>query len=349
MLAPVAAALEPNEILVVANSDVPDSLDIAWHYCVRRSVPTGHILPLSLGAGLEDTISRAGYEEKIAGPVRKRLAASEPDSGIKAVLLVYGVPFKVGGRGPAKGQQKVLERVQEMRGRAVERLSGTIALLEALAEKDKKNLPKPSKKPSVREMLEGLESQTNKALSRIQALPDGRFKRSCLDRWLRYYTEIYGNKEGLKIREKYADQTGRLSEAESARRLKDLEKRRKLLRVAHWENWSRQKRLKNGYFEAIEYIAGLNNLLSVLGTEIPFLEGRETGASVDSELSLVKFGDYELYRWISNELRRGRGGFKPRTIMVCRLDGPGPGIAKRLVDKAINAEQSRLDRLEGTV
>jgi uncharacterized protein (TIGR03790 family) len=46
---------------------------------------------------------------------------------------------------------------------------------------------------------------------------------------------------------------------------------------------------------------------------------------------------YELYRWQPNLLRRpGPHPFK--TLMVCRLDGPGYDIAQGLIDKALAAE-----------
>jgi len=77
-------------------------------------------------------------------------------------------------------------------------------------------------------------------------------------------------------------------------------------------------------------------------SRIDTIEGRETDASLDSELSMVLFDDYELYRWQPNALKVGSLWTKSRTLMVSRLDGPGPDIARGLVDKAINAEEKGL-------
>jgi uncharacterized protein (TIGR03790 family) len=69
--------------------------------------------------------------------------------------------------------------------------------------------------------------------------------------------------------------------------------------------------------------------------------GVETDASVDSELSMLLAGPYDLYRWQPNRLRSA--GPQPfKTLMVSRLDGPGYEIAKGLVDKAIAAERTGL-------
>jgi hypothetical protein len=42
-------ALEPNEILVIANSEVPASVRIAEYYCAKRRVPGRNVLALPLG------------------------------------------------------------------------------------------------------------------------------------------------------------------------------------------------------------------------------------------------------------------------------------------------------------
>ena len=54
----VAAALEADEILVVANRDSKESMKLASYYCARRKVPVDQVLALPLGAGLADAIGR---------------------------------------------------------------------------------------------------------------------------------------------------------------------------------------------------------------------------------------------------------------------------------------------------
>lgn len=77
------------------------------------------------------------------------------------------------------------------------------------------------------------------------------------------------------------------------------------------------------------------------------LSHAESLACVDSELALLWWDGYELRRWQPNllnfqvpvEERRG----KPPILMVSRLDGPTPAIAKRLIDDAIEVEQKGLE------
>ena len=221
----VGSALEPHEILVIANGDVAASVRIAQYYCGRRGVPTDNILTLPLGIELSYTITRAKYEKQLASPIRERLLSLGFGGHIKCLLTTYGVPIKVEGRGA----------------------------LEAKTDKLKQ--------------LRGLVEQEKNKIEQLKKSSSAKF---------------------------------------------DEQKKR------------------------------INAKLARLQLEINHIIGKETGASVDSELSMVLFGDYELYRWQPNILQNNSLSLSFNTLMVCRLDGPGERIVKGLVDKAITAEKTSL-------
>jgi len=218
-------ALEPDEILVIANSDIAASVRTAQYYCAKRKVPAANILALPLGTNLSDTITRADYEKQLAKPIRKKLFSRKFAGKIKCLLTTYGVPIKVGGRGPLKSQEDKLKQLKKM------------------AEQEKNKI-------------------------------------------------------------KQLEQSGG---ANTAGQIKDIKRK-----------------------------------LAKLQSEIDPIVGKETGACVDSELSMVLFGNYELYRWQPNKLNNSVPGLSFNTLMVSRLDGPGVQVAKRLVDKAISAEKTGL-------
>ncbi|GAG37935.1 unnamed protein product, partial [marine sediment metagenome] len=225
-------ALEPHEILVITNSDVPESLSIAKYFCSKRQVPKDNIFTLPLGATLREDMSREEYETKLAGPIRKKLSTPKLNGKIKCLLTVYGVPVKVGKRGTLKGKEEKLKQLNEIKNEAKQKLK----------------------------QLE----QSNTTTSSTE-------------------------KETIK----------------------------------------RQ--------------------LAQLQSEIDPIVGNETQASVDSELSMLLHGDYELYRWQPNMLKdfsntpqswrqeQNLPELGPRTLMVCRLDGPNPKIVQGLIDKAVAA------------
>lgn len=212
-----ASALQPNEILIIVNSDIDASVKLGEYYCRQRNVPKENILALPLGNTATDSISRDNYDKKIAIPVRRYFAELRPGREIRCILTTYGIPYKVGPRGP------FIDKAEELKS------------LENNAEQYEKQL-KDSTQP-----------------------------------------------------------------AENAKIKKELNK---------------------------------------VKAEIDLINGKETNASFDSELSLVLSSPYELYKWQPNQLNRHLKYPKDliSTVMVSRLDGPSPQIAFGLIDKAIHAE-----------
>jgi uncharacterized protein (TIGR03790 family) len=72
------------------------------------------------------------------------------------------------------------------------------------------------------------------------------------------------------------------------------------------------------------------------------LSYKESYASVDNELAMMWLPSYPLTRWQLN-LRfftiteRARANL-PKIVMTCRIDGPTPQVAKRIVEDALKAE-----------
>jgi uncharacterized protein (TIGR03790 family) len=220
----VARALEPSEILVVANAENAASVRLARYYCEKRGIPSGNVLPVSLGTPLRDSISRADYDARLAGPIRRVFLTRKDLGGIKCLVTTYGIPFRVGPREPLSGHDVQLKQL--------------------------------------RQLLE----QEKKAAAELEAK---------------------GQTDSASFR------THRLGAAQ-------------------------------------------------IQADIDRIMGRETEASVDSELSLVLWNAYELYRWQPNALRNPAAPQPFKTLMVARLDSPSYGIAKGLIDKALAAEAKGL-------
>ena len=224
-LAAPAFSLEPENILIIANSDIAASVEIAQYYRDKRNIPAKNILELPLGKILSDKITRENYKKLLVEPVRRELYTRELTNGIKCLLTVYGVPIKVGRREPLEDQQEKLSQLEK-------------------------------------------QAEENKNL------------------------------------------------------IKQLE--------------------QNTASDSVAEIEDIKSKLTLLQSEIDFITGKETDASVDSELSMVLFENYELYRWQQNKLQGNLLGLTFNTLMVSRLDGPGVEIIKGLIDKAIAAEKTGL-------
>ena len=93
LLSPPCIALEPDEILVVANRNAARSVGLAEYYMKRRGIPKENLIKLWVTDG--EQCSRMDYNKKIAAPVRRYLEKNEFKGHIRCLVLMYGLPLKV--------------------------------------------------------------------------------------------------------------------------------------------------------------------------------------------------------------------------------------------------------------
>ena len=220
-------ALEPDEILVIANRQISSSQRIAEYYCEKRNIPKQNIIYLALGHNPRERISRDEYERSLALPIRRQLQRRFPGE-IRCLVTTYGIPIKAGPQGPLPG------------------MGGKLKELQRLLSKEKQTLE--------------------------------------------------------ELKQDLATDPGQVS----------IQTKQ------------------------------INQKISRMQLEIGRISGKETNASVDSELSMVLFQSYDLYRWQPNMLKGQVPGLGFKTLMVSRLDGPDYKIIKGLVDKALTAEKTGL-------
>ena len=70
-------------------------------------------------------------------------------------------------------------------------------------------------------------------------------------------------------------------------------------------------------------------------------------SALDSELALVRVGDYPLSGWVPNPLfvgfkGRNQGLWAKQVLLVSRLDGPNPGVVRRIIDDSVAVESQGL-------
>jgi uncharacterized protein (TIGR03790 family) len=103
-----ARALEPREVFILVNKNVPESRQVAEHYCAKRAVPKDNIITLDLPAG--EDITRDDYDRRLAAPLREALKGRREQA--KVLLAVYGVPLRVGNSKPSKEEEAALRAVK---------------------------------------------------------------------------------------------------------------------------------------------------------------------------------------------------------------------------------------------
>ena len=101
-------ALEPQEILVIANRFVPDSVDLARYYMEKRGIPKKNLVKVTTTE--HESCSRNIYLKEIVKPVRKAIL-KHPE--IKALVTIYGMPLKVKAPGLNKSEKKNLNSYKQ--------------------------------------------------------------------------------------------------------------------------------------------------------------------------------------------------------------------------------------------
>ena len=329
-----AFALQPEQILIVANENSPDSVQLAKYYALKRSVPQENIIYLTLGKRFSDDIKRDNYNTYIADPIRKKLSSPPYSENIKCLLTLYGVPFKLGPRQPIGNQNRELFRLQQLKKPRENQLTDIVNQLRSLDNPSYRSPANASLMPNIRKTVQSLRNDFEDAFERLQHTKDESVRQQYFKKYLDMYAAAHGKVKAIQFAKSKAGANLQLTEIDQLR----IKEKMKFYQKANSEKWSTAKKLDGGYYEALENIGGLSAVLIQLTNDIDLIKGIETGASVDSELSMVMFDDYELYRFQPNELKQRILWLGVKTLMVSRIDAPDSQIAKGLIDKAIIAE-----------
>ena len=86
----LAHALDPDEIIVVANRQARDGVELARFYMEQRKIPKENLLVLQ--TAFKEDIPRHFYEDEIADPIR---AFVQDKPKITCLVLFYGLPLRI--------------------------------------------------------------------------------------------------------------------------------------------------------------------------------------------------------------------------------------------------------------
>lgn len=331
-----AVALQPQQILVIANSDVNESLELARYYCSKRAVPAGNILGIPLGPNLLEEMNRSQYRNVLASAVKKELLENRLPGEIKCLLTLYGVPIKVGPADPMKNFQQLVSKLTPMLDAKKQEFKELLHELNRLGRQELIN--QTAQTESYEDALTHLADDIKQALKRIEYVERQDVRKEQYDRLVillkGFYGPVYARQQ--------AGQLPQISFKLSGPEESELRRAILILHIAERDRWSIKKKLDMSFYPAAASVSGLVGVISNLKDDIGRSKGAETGASVDSELSVVLYDNYDLYRWQKNELQNMPLWLSAKTLMVSRLDGPSAQVVAGLVDKAIEAEKKGL-------
>jgi len=85
--------LSPDEVVVVANSRLSASLELARYYMDKRGIPADHLI--TVATSFDEEISRWEYDHRISQEVRHELRKIRKTDAVSCLVVMYGMPLKV--------------------------------------------------------------------------------------------------------------------------------------------------------------------------------------------------------------------------------------------------------------
>lgn len=119
VLATPSFALNPEEILVIANRNASKSIDLAKYYMKKRGIPKENLLKLWVTN--KEYCSRKEYEKRVASPVTRYI---EQHPQIRCLVMMYGMPLKIGPPQMSLEEKQRLKKLDQEKNKIAQKLKG---------------------------------------------------------------------------------------------------------------------------------------------------------------------------------------------------------------------------------
>ena len=140
-------ALQPHEILVIANKNAARSVGLAQYYMQKRNIPQANLVELWISD--KESCSRKDYEERAVYKIRKHLKEKDPNHQIRCLVTMYGVPLKIMPPAMTTDEKKQVEDLRKNRTVLNDRIKALDDLQKEQAKRLRKELKTAEKRIAV--------------------------------------------------------------------------------------------------------------------------------------------------------------------------------------------------------
>jgi uncharacterized protein (TIGR03790 family) len=333
-------ALEPDNLLLITNKNVPEGRKLAEFYAAQRKVPDGRILELDVPDSEE--ISFDGYENQVVPAVREFIAANHLGPKVSCLVTFYGVPLKIAPRVNTVADRAELGNLRQEQKSATAKMTTAVSALEAVARE-----VNPSFKPGNDASLNGLIARDHAARDILgkyaAALKDPKQLQAFMTRAQKAIMPLAGTAsvaqqqlQGLSAATMTPEQKKQAQALRDA--LVQLRARLDTLQSHHGDPKRRQE-----LRDLVKEDLGLTEYNRLIAGMIDYFNTDNTGAAFDSELACVNANFYTRVRSLPNPLN-----YKARPVqvapifMVMRLDAFKPEQVRAMITQSIKAENDGL-------
>jgi uncharacterized protein (TIGR03790 family) len=335
------AQLTADQCALIYNADSADSRELASHYAAVRGIPQKYVWGMPLP--LRERMTRVEYDELARG-VRTFLEALPDGGDIRCLVTFYEVPLRVAGPKLTDQERKLAERLEARQRRNLESFQEVLDEFDPPGGQSSDRTPKGDWSKELSVLLERY-GRVRKQMGAAAERLSGKERTKAFGRALQLVEQVEGRSAALAAVQQIQPVpslkwTERL--AETARQERLVEERL----VVIWKEGPKSPQ----YQEGLDLLSAWHGVLGAcnrLDADVGRLGVRDCHAALDSELSLVLWDTYDLYRWLPNTLNprvavKPRDQGRPKVLMVSRIDAPTPEIARRLIDDAVAVEKTGL-------
>jgi len=341
-MAPMAMGLEPDELVLIANKNAPEGVKLAQYYQKKRGVPEKQLLILELPSG--EDIAFDDYEKEVVPEVRKFLRENSLESKTRCLVTFYGVPIRVLVREDTPVLQRERAEVEGELASVRPKAEAAVVSLEDLAHSlDGEFTPKIAVSQGLIEDLARRANDAGLAVVSAEAGIVNKEKKDDVDRkFATAYSQLAGQAAWMDRvgggKDYGQDSPEGMKWAAVASLLENYKKKAVELKNQRWDPDARHnlRRLIREHFGLLEYA-------HLLQAQSEYLKGGDTGASFDSELSLVGIDYYPRSGPLLNYLRYDMSAAQGVPMyMVMRLDAPTSGEVMEMILASIKVERDGL-------
>ena len=353
-----ALALEPDEIALVVNKQVPASRTLAESYARQRQLPPNRIIEIDLNPVDVDRPAEEmpfnDYQPQVAKPVREFLEKNQLQRKVKCLVTFWGVPLRIGRRVLTDAEKDELKKIENElkatvgdplkpdRGTIIEQVRVLEAMATSLA---------PPYRPPVGDDLNQLSQRVNlDATAIVQALTQSRDQRLRNDKFPRMIAIVEHLVGSKRVRQMMVQPAvARLAPRPVSKADADAAEQELLKYLAQMEptdpydptpsDRERARQISFKHLGRLGYANVLYAQAQAFGTE-------QSESALDSELSLVWWKGYNRAKWVQNPLHyKFQANMRKRQmapsvplLMVTRLDGPSVQIVSDVIATSIKVE-----------
>ncbi len=336
------AELRPENVLILANSNSEQSLQVARTYQKLRAIPEKNLISLKLQE--HERIRREDFEKTLLEPLKKEIIKRDLVKQIKVITTIYGVPLHVLQPEIGPEQKEIGVLANERRAQAKINIEENVKKIQKIAREEQNGFIEIPENKLPNE-LQNLLKRANKGLKNYKG---EELKKTQLT-LASSLQELGGHAILTKILKPNEDPSKKAkSEAELQKLKQEIQANVVKMRELGRSNKKSDVTL---LFNLTKKTLGSLGILSVTDKINSRSIQKEADASLDSELSLIWWGEnsFPLGKWLSNPLNHkvlSKEILKKmgkKIIMVSRIDAPDAWQAIRIIKDSIKAEKEGLN------